>query len=80
MRRSLCFALALGLSATASADPPWTAPGWYQVGTTFNGPEIEAGPFEDEDSCQATLPESNGMWSFSCERFEEDPGYPGPDD
>jgi hypothetical protein len=81
MRKLLCFALVMGFAGTASsAGSPWSKPGWYSVGTTFDGPEIEAGPFDDEDSCKATLPDDNQFWTFTCERFDEDPGYPGAED
>jgi hypothetical protein len=75
MRKMLCFAVAMGFAATAAADPVWTQPGWYRVSVTFNGPEMEEGPFEDEASCKETLPEGNDIYQFSCERFEEKPEF-----
>ena len=75
MRKLLCFALAMGIATPAAADPVWTKPGWYSVAVSFNGPEMEGGPFDDEASCQATLPEGNDMWQFSCERLEEKPDF-----
>ena len=78
MRKLLCFSLAMAFAATASADPVWTKPGWYAVAVSWSGPEMEAGPFDDEASCQAALPQGNEMWSFSCERLEEKPEYDEP--
>ena len=81
MRKLSCFAIAMGFAAAAAADPAaWSKPGWYSIGTTFDGPELQAGPFDDEDSCTATLPENNQIWTFTCERLDEDPGYPGAED
>ena len=80
MRKLLCFVLAAGVAATASAGTTWTKSGWYLVATSFDGPEMDAGPFDDEDSCKAEMPEGNQFWSFSCERFEEDPGIPAAED
>ena len=75
MRKLLCFALAMAIASSALADPVWSQPGWYQVSVTFNGPEMEDGPFDDEAACKATLPESDDIYQFSCERFEEKPEF-----
>ena len=75
MRKLLCFTLAMAFASSALADPVWTKPGWYQISVTFNGPEMEGGPFDDEASCQASLPESNEIYQFSCEKFEAKPDF-----
>ena len=79
MRRVLCLLLGLGIATTAVASVRWTVPGWYQVDTIPEGQLLWKGPFDDEASCRASLPENDEADEeapfFDCEYLGARPDY-----
>lgn len=53
----------------------FTAPGWYLIADTIYGPMIDAGPYADEASCTAELPENDGEAEYLCEYLAEAPKW-----
>ena len=74
--RALVIAVAsLALSVAAVAEPKWTSPAWYQVADTVYGWVLLAGPFADQQSCQATLPANDDEADYMCQYLNERPSY-----
>jgi len=76
MRKSLLALAALGFAATALADPVWSRPGWYGVDEVSDGSKLMfAGPFDDEGSCKAVLPDDDIVDKFHCQYFDQQPDF-----
>jgi len=73
--------LASAAPALAQRDPQhYTTPGWYRyiVWHSPDGQEewdryIEAGPFDDKASCEATIKDAGDDNDQYCEYFDSDP-------
>jgi len=75
MRTVLIAAASIALAAAAVAEPKWTSPGWYQVADTIVGPFVWAGPFADQQSCQASLPANEEDADYTCQYLNERPSW-----
>jgi hypothetical protein len=79
MRKSALFALAFAAGlvvgqAQAEEKRHWTAPGYYYIEKTKDGPIIWQGPFKDEESC-ARLDAEDGDPNFYCAYLAAKPAW-----
>lgn len=68
------FALAMVFVGDQPADDwIWTAPGWYGKADTLSISRIVSGPYNDEKSCMAQLPQSNPGARYTCAFLDDQP-------
>lgn len=77
--RTIVMAFAvIGMIDVAVAGTAWKVPGWYQIQDDFFVPFLLEGPFDDENSCRATLTEANATVDdavITCEYLNERPNW-----
>ena len=62
--------LACAFVATAAG---WNGAGWYQVWETSDARGVNAGPFANQDACEAALPNDTDDRAYYCEYLDKSP-------
>lgn len=76
MLRIVVVMLALVVGASpAWAAPKWNGAGWYQISDDPDRIKILAGPFGDQDTCNATLPANDQDAEYYCSYLEARPSW-----
>ncbi len=74
-RALLALVFAAGIGAAAAEDLHWNGAGWYGVADAVDWGWIVTGPYGDEASCKASLPQDYDEVEHYCQYLAEKPGW-----
>lgn len=74
-RMVLAVLFAAGVSAAAAADVHWNGAGWYGIADAIDFGWIETGPYQDKESCNASLPDDDDEVEYYCEYLATKPNW-----
>ena len=74
-RKCLALLLAAGIAAAHAAEVHWNGAGWYGIADAVDFGWIEAGPYQDKASCEASLPADDADVEYYCEYLAAKPAW-----
>ena len=74
-RTILALMFVAGIGSAVAADLHWNGAGWYGIADDVDWGWIVTGPYSDEQSCKASLPQNYDEVEHYCEYLATKPAW-----